>query len=49
VAFPILFGFLYDRSSGLPFLVSAALVMFTVYLGLGMEAYGRTDSKAATA
>jgi cyanate permease len=49
VAFPILFGFLYDRSSGLPFLVSAALVMFTVYLGLGMEAYGRADPKTAAA
>jgi MFS family permease len=49
VVFPILFGFLYDRSSGLPFLVSAALVMFTVYLGLGMEAYGRADPKAAAA
>jgi MFS family permease len=47
VAFPILFGFLYDRSSGLPFLVSAALVMFTVYLGMGMDAYGRTGPKAA--
>ncbi|MEO6525311.1 MAG: MFS transporter [Gemmatimonadaceae bacterium] len=47
VLFPILFGFLYDFRSGLPFLVSAALVLFTVYLGLGMEAYGRSDSKAA--
>jgi MFS family permease len=49
VIFPILFGFLYDLSSGLPFLVSSALVLFTVYLGLGMEAYGRTDPKAAAA
>jgi MFS family permease len=49
VAFPILFGFLYDRSSGLPFLVSAALVLFTVYLGLGIEAYGRSDGKPAAA
>ena len=49
VFFPILFGFLYDRSAGLPFLVSAALVLFTLYLGLGMDAYARTDPKAAAA
>ena len=49
VLFPILFGFLYDRGSGLPFLVSAAMVLFTVYLGLGMEAYTRTDAKPAAA
>ena len=49
VAFPILFGFLYDRSSGLPFLVSASMVLFTVYLGLGMEAYARQDAKPAAA
>jgi MFS family permease len=50
VIFPILFGFLYDLSSGLPFLVSAALVLFTVYLGLGMDSYARKEPKpAATA
>jgi MFS family permease len=49
VLFPILFGFLYDRASGLPFLVSAALVLFTVYLGVGMDSYARTDAKAAAA
>jgi nitrate/nitrite transporter NarK len=49
VIFPILFGFLYDRSHGLPFLISAALVLCTVYLGLGMDAYARTDAKAAAA
>jgi MFS family permease len=49
VLFPILFGFLYDRSTGLPFLVSAALVLFTLYLGLGMDAYARKDAKAAAA
>ena len=49
VLFPILFGFLYDRSSGLPFLVSAAMVLFTVYLGLGMDAYARQDAKPAAA
>jgi MFS family permease len=49
VLFPILFGFLYDRSAGLPFLVSAGLVLFTLYLGLGMEAYARHDAKPAAA
>jgi MFS family permease len=49
VLFPILFGFLYDRSAGLPFLVSAAMVLFTVYLGLGMDAYARQDAKPAAA
>jgi MFS family permease len=49
VLFPILFGFLYDRSTGLPFLVSAALVLFTLYLGLGMDAYARPDAKPAAA
>ena len=49
VLFPILFGFLYDRGSGLPFLVSSAMVLFTVYLGMGMEAYARQDAKPAAA
>jgi MFS family permease len=49
VLFPILFGFLYDRSTGLPFLVSAGLVLFTLYLGLGMESYARQDPKPAAA
>jgi hypothetical protein len=49
VLFPILFGFLYDRSAGLPFLVSAGLVLFTLYLGLGMESYARQDPKPAAA
>jgi MFS family permease len=49
VLFPILFGFLYDRSTSLPFLVSAGLVLFTVYLGLGMDAYARQDAKPAAA
>lgn len=39
VAFPILFGFLFDRYLPLPFLLSGILVAFTIYLGLGMEAY----------
>ena len=42
VVFPILFGFLFDRNLALPFLLSAALVVFTIYLGLGMETYTRS-------
>jgi len=49
VLFPILFGYLYDKSSGLPFLVSASFVLFTLYLGVGMDSYARTDAKAAAA
>ena len=37
VIFPILFGFLFDRSVPLPFLLSAAMVAGTIWLGLGME------------
>jgi multidrug resistance protein len=39
VIFPILFGWLFDKYLPLPFLLSATLVAFTIYLGLGMEAY----------
>jgi multidrug resistance protein len=39
VLFPILFGWLFDRYLPLPFLLSAAMVAFTIYLGLGMETY----------
>ena len=49
VLFPILFGFLYDRAVGLPFLAAAGLVLFTVYLGLGMEAYAKKDPSVAAA
>jgi MFS family permease len=38
VIFPVLFGFLFDRYLPLPFLLSAGMVVFTIYLGLGMEA-----------
>jgi multidrug resistance protein len=41
VVFPILFGWLFDRYLPLPFLLSAALVVVTIYLGLGMEGYTR--------
>jgi MFS family permease len=39
VVFPLLAGFLFDRMVELPFLVSAALVFGTIFLGLGMEEY----------
>jgi multidrug resistance protein len=39
VVFPLLAGFLFDRMIALPFLVSATLVVGTIFLGLGMEEY----------
>lgn len=39
VVFPLLAGFLFDRMIALPFIVSAALVVGTIFLGLGMENY----------
>jgi MFS family permease len=39
VVFPLLAGFLFDRMIELPFLVSAAMVLGTIFLGLGMEEY----------
>jgi nitrate/nitrite transporter NarK len=39
VVFPILAGIAFDHFHELPFLVSAALVAGTIYLGLGMEQY----------
>ena len=39
VVFPLLAGFMFDRMIELPFLVSAALVIGTIVLGLGMEEY----------
>jgi multidrug resistance protein len=38
---PILFGWLFDRYLPLPFLLSAALVGFTIWLGMGMDSYAR--------
>ena len=49
VLFPILAGFMFDRSIELPFLVSAALVAGTIYLGLGMEEYLRPKPSAEAA
>lgn len=44
VIFPILFGWLFDRYLPLPFLLSAVLVVFTIYLGLGMEKFAKTTA-----
>jgi multidrug resistance protein len=49
VVFPLLAGFLFDRMIELPFLVSAALVLGTIVLGLGMEEYTRPAPKAEAA
>jgi multidrug resistance protein len=38
---PIVFGWLFDRYLPLPFLLSAGLVGFTIWLGIGMESYAR--------
>jgi MFS family permease len=39
VIFPILFGVLFDLALPLPFLLSASLVVFTIWLGMNMESY----------
>lgn len=39
VLFPVIFGILFDWKLEVPFLLSATLVLGTIYLGLGMEAY----------
>jgi nitrate/nitrite transporter NarK len=46
VIFPILFGLLFDWHIPLPFLLSATLVAFTIYLGMGMEAYTKPAAPA---
>jgi MFS family permease len=48
VIFPILFGFLFDRSVALPFLLSGAMVAGTIWLGLGMESYVLPRAPVAT-
>ncbi|HEY2065757.1 MAG TPA: MFS transporter [Gemmatimonadaceae bacterium] len=45
VIFPILFGWLFDRYLPLPFLLSAGLVVVTIYLGFGMERFGGTTTQ----
>jgi MFS family permease len=49
VVFPILAGFLFDRVLALPFVVAAALVAGTLFLGVGMEDYTRVKGEAAAA
>jgi multidrug resistance protein len=39
VIFPVLFGYLFDRVTELPFLLSAGMVAGTILLGLGMDTY----------
>ena len=39
VLFPVMYGFLFDRVIGLPFLLAGVLVAGTILLGLGMESY----------
>jgi MFS family permease len=39
VVFPVIYGFLFDRVIGLPFVLAAVLVAGTILLGLGMETY----------
>jgi len=39
VVFPIVFGILFDLAVPLPFLLSASLVVFTIWLGMNMESY----------
>jgi nitrate/nitrite transporter NarK len=41
VLFPIMAGWAFDRFTGLPFIMSAALVAGTILLGLGMEEFTR--------
>ena len=39
VVFPIVFGVLFDVALPLPFLLSASLVVFTIWIGMNMESY----------
>lgn len=47
VLFPPLLGWLFDRQTDLPFLVSATLVAGTILLGLGMEEYTKPKREPA--
>jgi hypothetical protein len=49
VVFPILAGYAFDRVAELPFLVSAALVAGTLFLGVGMQEFTRVKPDAAAA
>jgi MFS family permease len=47
VVFPLVAGLLFDRLIELPFIVSGVMVVGTMLLGLGMEAYTRTAESPA--
>ena len=47
VLFPIMYGYLYDRVTNLPFFIAVGLVAFTILLGLGMESYTTRESVSA--
>ncbi|MDB4888658.1 MAG: multidrug resistance protein [Gemmatimonadetes bacterium] len=47
VIFPIVFGVLFDIALPLPFLLSASLVIFTIWIGMGMESYVKPKAVAA--
>jgi multidrug resistance protein len=49
VIFPIIAGYTFDRVVELPFLLSAALVAGTLFLGVGMEEFVRPKAEAVTA
>ncbi len=49
VIMPIVFGILFDWHLQAPFLLSAAMVAFTIYLGLGMERYATPAAKPVAA
>lgn len=49
VVFPLLAGLLFDRMVELPFLVSSALIVGTILLGLGMEEYTKPKPGVAEA
>ncbi|MGH7670659.1 MAG: MFS transporter, partial [Gemmatimonadaceae bacterium] len=48
VIFPILAGWLFDRVIALPFLVSAGLVMTTIFLGFGLQTHIAPHRATAT-
>jgi len=48
VIFPIVYGAMFDRWIELPFLLGAALVVFTIYLGRGMDRFAQqAEAKAS--
>jgi MFS family permease len=49
VVMPLVFGALFDWHLASPFLLSAAMVAFTIYLGLGMERYATPAAKPVAA